>query len=54
MPPQKVVETAYPLIDADPHAARVVRFMRGSDYATWAIGTAAPPAAIYFWGQYTA
>jgi len=49
MPPQKLVETAFPLIDADPHAARVVRYMRGSDYATWTIGTVAPPAAIYLW-----
>jgi len=49
MPLQKTVETAYPLIDADPHASRVVRYMRPSDYATWAVGTVAPPAALYLW-----
>ncbi|PSR76143.1 hypothetical protein PHLCEN_2v8641 [Hermanssonia centrifuga] len=47
--PEKVVETPYPLIDADPYAGRVIRYFRGSDYATWAAGTAAFPAALYFW-----
>ncbi|EIW79228.1 hypothetical protein CONPUDRAFT_127152 [Coniophora puteana RWD-64-598 SS2] len=47
--PERTVETPYPLIDADPHASRVVRYMRPSDYATWAAGTAGFPAALYFW-----
>ncbi|KAF7798678.1 hypothetical protein EIP86_009902 [Pleurotus ostreatoroseus] len=47
--PEKVVTTPYPLIDADPHAFRVVRYFRPSDYAAWAAGTAAFPAALYFW-----
>ena len=34
--PEKVIETPYPLIDADPHASRVIRYMRPSDYAVWA------------------
>ncbi|KAJ8591782.1 NUXM, NADH-ubiquinone oxidoreductase subunit [Rhizopogon salebrosus TDB-379] len=49
--PNKVVTTPYPLIDADPHASRVVRYFRSSDYATWAAGTAAFPAALYFWNM---
>jgi hypothetical protein len=49
--PNKVVETPYPLIDADPHALRVIRYFRPSDYATWAGATAAFPAAIYAWGM---
>ena len=40
----------YPLIDSDPHFARVVRYFRPSDYATWAIATAAGPGAIYLFG----
>jgi NADH-ubiquinone oxidoreductase complex I, 21 kDa subunit len=49
--PDKVVETPYPLIDADPHFNRVVRYMRPSDYAVWAGATAAFPSALYFWGK---
>lgn len=49
--PQKVVETPYPPIDADPHASRVLRYMRPSDYAVWAAATAAFPSALYFWGM---
>jgi hypothetical protein len=49
--PNKVVETPYPLIDADPHASRVVRYFRPSDYATWAGATAAFPTALYAWGM---
>ena len=49
--PQKVVTTPYPLIDSDPHAFRVVRYFRPSDYAAVAAGTAAFPAALYFWGM---
>ena len=40
----------FPLIDADPHAKRVVKYFRGSDYALWAAGTAAAPAAVYAFG----
>ncbi|KAF4570037.1 hypothetical protein EYR40_009023 [Pleurotus pulmonarius] len=47
--PQKVVNTPYPPIDADPHASRVLRYMRPSDYAVWAAATAAFPSALYFW-----
>ncbi|TCD67586.1 hypothetical protein EIP91_012216 [Steccherinum ochraceum] len=47
--PNKVVETPYPLIDADPHASRVVRYMRPSDYAAWAGLTAAFPTGLYLW-----
>ncbi|KAF8223776.1 NUXM, NADH-ubiquinone oxidoreductase subunit [Tricholoma matsutake] len=47
--PQKVVETPYPLIDSDPHASRVIRYFRPSDYATWAAATAAFPSALYLW-----
>ncbi|KAL7412339.1 NADH-ubiquinone oxidoreductase complex I, 21 kDa subunit-domain-containing protein [Mrakia frigida] len=28
--------TRFPLIDSDPHAKRVIRYMRSSDYALWA------------------
>ncbi|PPQ91487.1 hypothetical protein CVT25_013744 [Psilocybe cyanescens] len=45
----KVVKTEYPLIDSDPHASRVIRYMRPSDYAAWAGSTAAFPAALYAW-----
>jgi hypothetical protein len=48
--PDKVVESPYPLIDADPHFSRVIRYMRPSDYAVWAGATAAFPSALYFWG----
>ncbi|KAI0954012.1 hypothetical protein AcV7_007373 [Taiwanofungus camphoratus] len=47
--PEKTVETPYPLIDADPHAFRVVRYMRPSDYGVWATLTGAFPGALYFW-----
>lgn len=49
--PEKVVETPYPLIDADPHAGRVIGYFRGSDYATWAGATGAFPAALYLWSM---
>ena len=48
----KVVETPYPLIDADPHASRVVRYMRPLDYAVWAGVTGSFPAALYCWGVF--
>ncbi|ORY70637.1 NADH-ubiquinone oxidoreductase complex I, 21 kDa subunit-domain-containing protein [Leucosporidium creatinivorum] len=41
------LQTSYPLIDADPTASRVLSYMRPSDYALWAAGTAAAPGAIY-------
>jgi len=47
--PEKVIETPYPLIDADPHASRVIRYMRPSDLGVWAAATGAFPAALYFW-----
>lgn len=47
--PEKVVETPYPLIDADPHFARVVRYMRPSDYAWWGALTAAFPGLLAGW-----
>ena len=46
------VESPYPLVDADPHFSRVVRYMRPSDYAVWAGATAAFPSALYFWGNF--
>lgn len=48
--PIKDTVTPFPLIDADPHAARVVRYMRPSDYAVWASAAAAGPGALYFMG----
>lgn len=44
----KLPLTDYPVIDMDPHFGRVVRYMRPSDYATWAGAAAAGPAV--FWG----
>ncbi|KAG7562658.1 hypothetical protein FFLO_01925 [Filobasidium floriforme] len=46
--PSKQPLSPYPVIDADPTFGRVVRYMRPSDYATWAAAAAAGPAA--FWG----
>ncbi|KAI0653406.1 NADH-ubiquinone oxidoreductase complex I, 21 kDa subunit-domain-containing protein [Cubamyces menziesii] len=51
--PNKVVETPYPLIDADPHASRVIRYMRLSDYAVWAGATGAFPGVLYLWDRWT-
>jgi hypothetical protein len=50
--PSKEIQTPYPLIDADPHASRVVRYFRPSDYAWWLGATSAFPAALYFWGTF--
>ncbi|KAF1801795.1 NADH-ubiquinone oxidoreductase subunit [Mucor lusitanicus] len=44
--PVKEFNTPYPVIDSDPHFSRVVRYMRPSDYAAWAAGTAAAPALL--------
>ncbi|BGP33144.1 hypothetical protein JCM10296v2_004933 [Rhodotorula toruloides] len=41
------LNTPYPVVDADPHFSRVMSYMRPSEYAMWAAGTAAFPAAIY-------
>lgn len=49
--PIKETNQPYPLIDADPHAARVVRYMRPSDYALWAGATAAGPGLLYLYGE---
>jgi hypothetical protein len=49
--PEKVVETRYPLIDADPHASRVIRYFRPSDYAVWVGSTAAFPGMLYGLGM---
>lgn len=49
--PDKIAEGQYPLIDADPHASRVLRYMRPSDLGVWAAATGAFPAALYFWGE---
>ncbi|KAG6837366.1 hypothetical protein H0H93_010968 [Arthromyces matolae] len=49
--PAKVIETPYPLIDSDPHASRVVRYFRPSDYGVWAVATGAFPAALYAWNM---
>jgi hypothetical protein len=48
--PLKQAETPYPLIDSDPHAGRVIRYMRPNDYAVWASATVAGPAALYLYG----
>lgn len=42
--------TPYPLIDSDPHFARVVRYMRRNDYSVWAAGTVGFPVALRLWG----
>ncbi|KAI5449402.1 hypothetical protein NCC49_004744 [Naganishia albida] len=47
--PIKQTQTPYPLIDADPHAGRVIRYMRPSDYAVWAGSAAAAPALLLGW-----
>ncbi|KAI9482722.1 MAG: NADH-ubiquinone oxidoreductase complex I, 21 kDa subunit-domain-containing protein [Benjaminiella poitrasii] len=41
--PVKEFNAPYPVIDTDPHFARVVRYMRPTDYAAWASVTAAGP-----------
>jgi hypothetical protein len=35
-----------PLVDADPHFNRVVRYFRPADYGIWAAGTVAAPAIL--------
>ncbi|KAF9583260.1 hypothetical protein BGW38_009895 [Lunasporangiospora selenospora] len=43
---EKYIKTDYPVIDSDPHFNRVVRYLRGSDYASWGAITVAGPAAM--------
>ncbi|WRT68703.1 uncharacterized protein IL334_005683 [Kwoniella shivajii] len=47
--PVKETPAKYPVIDTDPHFTRVVRYMRGSDYATWAGATAAGPGLFWLY-----
>ncbi|WWD19343.1 hypothetical protein CI109_103802 [Kwoniella shandongensis] len=47
--PLKQTPQPYPLIDSDPHFSRVVRYMRPSDYATWAGATAIGPGLLYLY-----
>ncbi|KAL9933794.1 hypothetical protein V8E36_007452 [Tilletia maclaganii] len=47
MPIIKETPHPFPLIDADPHFGRVVRYFRPSDYVAWAGLTAAFPGAMY-------
>jgi hypothetical protein len=49
--PVKEFNTPYPVIDSDPHFSRVVRYMRPTDYAAWAAGTAAAPALLLGMGN---
>jgi hypothetical protein len=49
--PQKEFNQPYPVIDTDPHFSRVVRYMRPSDYAAWAAGTAAAPGLLLAMGK---
>ncbi|KAI9225115.1 NADH-ubiquinone oxidoreductase complex I, 21 kDa subunit-domain-containing protein [Blastocladiella britannica] len=49
--PFRDIQGDYPIIDADPHSARVVRFFRPEDYALWAVSGAAAPAA-YYWADF--
>ena len=46
---QKDAARPYPLIDADPHFFRVVRYMRLSDYAVWGATAVAAPGALFLW-----
>jgi len=47
--PIKEITTPYPLVDADPHFSRVVRYMRPSDAACIVGGTSLAPALLYAW-----
>ncbi|CAG8471388.1 7501_t:CDS:2 [Ambispora leptoticha] len=42
--PEVKINTAYPVIDTDPHFLRVVRYFRSSDYAVWTACTVGGPA----------
>ncbi|SCZ87476.1 BZ3500_MvSof-1268-A1-R1_Chr2-2g04942 [Microbotryum saponariae] len=41
------LKTPYTVLDTDPHATRVIKYMRPADYAVWAGMTAAAPLAFY-------
>ncbi|KDE07435.1 hypothetical protein MVLG_02301 [Microbotryum lychnidis-dioicae p1A1 Lamole] len=41
------LKTPYTVLDTDPHATRVIKYMRPADYAAWAGMTAAAPLAFY-------
>ncbi|KAF9276291.1 hypothetical protein BGZ68_010128 [Mortierella alpina] len=43
---EQYVRTEFPVIDSDPHFSRVVRYMRGSDYAAWGGLTVGGPAVL--------
>ncbi|KAF8983757.1 hypothetical protein BGZ46_009633 [Entomortierella lignicola] len=43
---EQYIKTEYPIIDSDPHFTRVVRYMRGSDYAAWGGLTVAAPGIL--------
>lgn len=49
--PAQDVPRPYPLIDTDPHAGRVIRYMRPSDYGLWAGATVAGPGLLYLYGE---
>jgi hypothetical protein len=49
--PVKTFNNEYPVIDTDPHFFRVVRYFRSSDYAAWAVGTAAAPGILLAMGK---
>ena len=49
--PIKEVKSKFPLIDTDPYAGRVIRYMRPSDYAYIAAGGALAPGLLYLYGK---
>lgn len=49
--PTKQFETPYPVIDADPHFSRVIRYMRPNDYALWAGAAVTGPAVLTIWDR---
>ncbi|KAF9519496.1 hypothetical protein BS47DRAFT_1388056 [Hydnum rufescens UP504] len=47
--PIREAKGKYPLLDADPYAGRVIRYMRPSDYGYIAAGGALAPGLLYFY-----
>nr|XP_019011764.1 uncharacterized protein I206_03870 [Kwoniella pini CBS 10737]OCF50545.1 hypothetical protein I206_03870 [Kwoniella pini CBS 10737] len=47
--PVKETPAAFPVIDTDPHFTRVIRYMRPSDYLTWAGSTAIGPGLFWLY-----
>ncbi|KAF9311849.1 hypothetical protein BG000_008213 [Podila horticola] len=43
---EQYIRTEHPVIDSDPHFARVVGYFRGSDYVAWGGLTAGGPAVL--------